>query len=275
MKTFVGLALSFLVGSTFLFSQTLDTNTQNKSWKLKKLGISLGSDQDMIMGMDHAHFLNQIRGNAPQIYEGLTFEEGTYSSFQCENPQISLNLVFLPNPQKNMEVSFIAFGIWNRIDAANYYNGVNSWDTSDPGFAHLSFDSSSDAVGLQSSIDFFYPVGNWLRLYAGGGTALEYSFNRDLNITGQNVFATPEGTLSFGSNTSTSNAYMPDYAFYELRNSLNQRVFAQVGLSFIWFKRVETGVTFRGGFGYRAIHSAPLTFTRLQSFSLNANWLLK
>ena len=188
MKTFVGLAICFLIGSSCLIAQNLGKESPGKKWKLKKIGVSVGTDQDMIQGMDHEHFLNQIKGDAPLLYEGLSFEEGTFSSFQCENPQITLNLVFQPNSQKNMEVSFAAFGVWNRIDAASYSNGGYSWDTSDPNYAYLNFNSYSDAAGLQSSIDFFHPIGNWLRLYAGGGTALEFSFNRDLDIYGQNVF---------------------------------------------------------------------------------------
>ncbi len=276
MKTCISVFLCLFLASFSLFAQQLNPSSSLGKWKITKFGVSAGTDRDMVQGMDPEHFVQQIQGEAPTLYDDLTFDGSFSDSYICENPTIRLNLTFLPNPEKNFEVNFAAFGVWDRIDEAVYYTGDSPWSYNAEG-PYLRFSSISNAVGLEGTASFFKPIGNWMRLYVGGGTQLEYSFNRDMYIEGRNVILSEENVvLASNDNNAFGNfeSLEAEYGNYQLRNSFNQRLYAQVGLSFIWFRRLETGISMRGGFGYRAVSDAPVGLTRLESVSLNANWML-
>jgi len=48
----------------------------------------------------------------------------------------------------------------------------------------------------------------------------------------------------------------------------------QAGTGFVLFKRLELGIDYRGGFGYKAIFNGPIKGTKLHSIGATAKWIL-
>ena len=65
------------------------------------------------------------------------------------------------------------------------------------------------------------------------------------------------------------------YDIYEAKDAFHQRGFLQAGVGILFLKRLELGMEYRGGFGYKVLLFGTPKITRLQSFGLTAKWVLK
>ena len=60
-----------------------------------------------------------------------------------------------------------------------------------------------------------------------------------------------------------------------LEHQLNQRIFGQIGLGIIIFKRVELGIDLKQGYGYRADFGSSIDGTHIVATNLNLRYILK
>ena len=243
------------------------------TWKIKRVSISAGSDLDMLHGMDYQYFLDGVRGPLNNDYSGLPLEEQYVSGMTCENPHLRISLHILPPGMKNTELQVSLLGIAGRIDAITYATPDTDW--SNPEYQSATFDVTTNEIALEASLLKRLPVGKGLNFYAGGGTNLGATFGNSLSIWGQNLSLNND-QLGFREGTEDE---FPEVRYinehYDYNSGISQRLFAQAGFGFIILKRLELGMDFRYGIGYRKIANSALKSTNLHSVGLRASWVLK
>ena len=278
MKTsFFSVMLLFCTFS--LFSQG---NLISDKWKVKSAGISLGSDQDMLMGMDHGYFVSIMKGQSEYDYSNLDMDRAQVGSMICENPHIRLNLTLLVPGMKNTELNLALVGIAGRIDYVNYITEGLDWNDWDhPDFKTLTFDLTSDEIDLELGFLKRLAVGKGLNFYGGLGTNLGVTLKSRLSVSGYNIPVQDNSLLGITSIPETVEAEIASmeqqyvHERQQAKTAFSQRLFAQVGLSFAILSRFELGLEYRRGFGYRAVGGAPVKATNLQSVGLTSRWILR
>jgi hypothetical protein len=94
-----------------------------------------------------------------------------------------------------------------------------------------------------------------LNFHAGLGTNLGYSHKGKVHVKG----------LLLDDSGSDSPASGQEFDLtYNQRESINQRLFLQAGMSVKFLRRMEFGLEFRKGLGYRATLDGPTRFTILK-----------
>ena len=265
MKPFVCFVAALLI-SPFLFAQSSPSPT----WKIKKFGISMGEDMDMLRNMDQAYFLDMVAGEGIPSYSGYTASyQDVYSSI-CENPHLRAELVLEPARWKNTEVKIGILGVFDRIDAMSFQKTSEEGTSTD----YVNFSAVGHEVGLELSLQKYVQFLNAFRLYGGAGSHIAYSFGNTLSIS-QSSYQTVEDLSFWESEFDPEVGYEDSYEYYDLKNGIHQRLFLQGGASVTIFKRVEWGLVYRMGFGYRQPLGSSMQFTKLQSASMMLNYVLK
>lgn len=254
-----------------------------KNLKLKRVGINLGAEKDLITGniMSHNYF-NSLVDHQSLNADFERFVDTNFSKYSgvCENPHIRINLAYeLPKANRELNLSFI--GVFNRIDGV-YYDRQNNSN----GYEYLSYDMYSNEFALEASYVFkkeLNLVQNifGLNLYGLVGTNLGYQFNNVVTVNGTEEIRDRQ----FGARINATEIVNNDEFFieetdyfnnsYRASNAINQRAFAGVGFGLLFFNRVELGMNGRFGYGYRFHFSNDFTYTNLQSFDFTAKWVLK
>lgn len=268
--------ITFCLFALFSFSLYSQGNLVAPKWTIKKFGISLGFDRDMLRGMDHTYFLSTARGETNFNYENLNLKKDFMGSMACENPHIRLNLTLLPPAMRNTELNLALVGIFNRIDYISYESPDKDW--SDPGYQYLSFDANTNEIDLEASLLKRMPLGRSGNFYLGGGTNLGVSFAGNLYVSGNNVTIENDNVIGLRNDVDPSEDYYDMEYFhdqFDIKTGFSQRVFAQAGISFTVLRRFELGVDYRHGLGYRAHGGTPLKMTELQSIGASMRWVLR
>ena len=245
------------------------------SWQIKKAGIHLGMDMDMLsQGLNHEYFFSMSKDKPNNDFTSMSFDDGSMYSMVCENPNIRLEMSLVSPYFKNTEWRFALNTIINRIDAISYYNS-DGYGNSD----YLSFNSYGNELSLESVLLKSIPFMKVFEIHGGVGTNIGFSFGNSLSVYGSSSDYTADqvnfNNLNEISNTVSNSNYDYFSEYYNLSNGINQRAFLQAGASVTVFNRIEMGIDVRGGLGYRGNFGAPVAFTMLKALSLSAKYVLK
>lgn len=248
------------------------------NWKIKKVGVNLGMDMDMLTNISEDYFLGLVSG-APN-YDYSEFEFNTENVYQevCENPNIRMEMTLVSPDFKGVEWRFGANAIINRIDAITYTNHDGYYNFTNS--QYLNFNSYGHEVSLESTVlksySFLYDI---FRIHGGIGTNVGYAFGNSLDIYGSGVTHTASninyGNIDEVNNTVSSPSYQHYYDYYNLPNGINQRIFLQLGGTVSIMDRLDLGLDIRRGIGYRGVFGAPLAFTMLNAFNFSLRYDLK
>ncbi len=241
-------------------------------WKVKRIGVTLGQDQDMINDLSHTYLMNTVRGFPNAQYENIPFAKSDLYSMTCENPNLRVELALLPPRMRNTELRVALSGMFNRIDAVNYqaYNP-------DGGSSTLNFRSHTNEIAAEAVLLKRASLWNTFNFYGGVGTNLGTSFAGNVRVSGSNLVMNEEGDFGASDDAYTNNGYQnytSFYDYYEVKNGLHQRAFLQGGFSIVFLRRLEIGLEARYGIGYRLIGGQAVG-TNLVAAGFTAKWILK
>lgn len=273
MKNVLTVALATLL-TCALSAQNLATPTK---WKLRKIGVSFGTDLDMIQGLDYAYLIQTGKGNSTSIYNNVSFGDQQYYAAVCENPNIRITAVLDVPRLKNTELEFSLNTIFNRFDGIYYYAEDSRVVQETGGFQYLSVNSVTNEVGLESIFTKRLNLFNFLNLYGGLGANIGYSFDGEMQISGHEYRQSVDQNVDRSLKDVTTGTIYSDaiYESYDAKDAFHQRLIYKLGFGIVFCKRLELGLDYRGGWGYRAVFGAPTKNTRLESVALSAKWILK
>ncbi len=226
---------------------------QAQSWSAARLGISVGGDIEVPYLLDHKYLLSTASGVDFDASE-LPFSEGELVSMACDNSTLRLSLSFIPAGKQKTEFQFSLLSIDARIDKVRY-------EMDEGQFAEVS--AVNKEIALEGVYLFREQVSKTFSFHGGIGTNMGYSHSGEVSVKGY--------FLSEAITDNPSSAEDIDLTFRQ-KDSFNQRIFLQGGMGIRFLKRMEFGLNFRRGIGYRASFGGPVKFTTLKrsiSFSLN------
>ena len=259
--------------STGLFSQNFSIPS---IWKIKKFNVSFGFDTDMIKNLEYEYMLKTGVGVDESKYAGLDFAPEDMYGGVCENPNIRLGVTMGVPGLRNVDLNLGAMAVFNRYDGV-YYNTTNSFeDYLNSDYNYLSITSMNDEIALEASIDKSVNFLRFFNLYGGLGTNIGYSYRGELQINGNIDERSVDPNLARENSDIVMGNTFHDYEYetFDLKDGLHQRVFGHLGVSGVILKRLEIGLDYRHGVGYRKVFDGPTKTTRLNSIGLSFNWLL-
>lgn len=264
--------LSLLFLSVFIFSVQAQSFI-GKQWNLKRVGVHMGQDQDMLSVMDYGYFLGSLRNEPGFDFSDIgATEQHTYSML-CENPHLRLNASFQHATYRDLELGLSLVGIFNRIDEVVYATpGTNYWDDDRQ---QLSFTQYGHEIAIEPTLSYRRQRGAWA-LTGVLGTNLGYHFGNWLNIEGRNITIC-ENTVGFREGIDEPDCETIDYLYESgaQRNGFSGRVFAEIQGSFTIARRFEMGMMLRRGIGFRTVNQAPTVGTNLHSGGVFMRWTLR
>ncbi|MEO1517663.1 MAG: hypothetical protein AAFV95_21745 [Bacteroidota bacterium] len=265
MKSFFLLLLSGCLFSIGLNAQS----QQGSSWKVKSIGLSLSSTLEMPMNMNSGTFFGMKGEEVPQVIN-QNFGSAELVSMTCDNGELRASISLQPPGSDDTEVQFTLVNIIDRMDKMVF----EAEDAGEDNF--LTMESLSDEVAFEIGLIKSHKVTNWFRLYAGGSLNSGISYNHRLCIEGQIPMSdiSAEGTeqLNFSDNPTQQESYFQ--SCNTVSNGLNQRLFLQGGMGILFFKRVETGLTYRKGIGYRSNFDGEFYGVTQQSLNISIRWMI-
>jgi len=232
--------------------------------KIKKVGISLGQDWDMLPGLSKDMLLSKTDGSMADALSPLFDLDDSYQySGTCENPNIRASLVLEPQRWSNVELHTSGVFIFNRIDA------IYMSDSDDEGYSYADIEMRSNEIGLEGVLLKRVPVFGWdaLNLYGGVGTNAGYQF-------GNRLYAKASET-EYDVVRPTGDRYTEEIHESSIKNGISARVFGQAGIGVTFFGRVELGLEGRYGAGFRHYSGTDTDFSNLHSIALNLKYVLK
>ncbi|MEL6659992.1 MAG: hypothetical protein AAFP77_18475 [Bacteroidota bacterium] len=266
-KTF----LSLLICASFLTTQA--QSILGQQWQLKRVGLHIGQDQDMLSVMDYDYFLGSLRTAPGFDFSNIgATEQHTYSML-CENPHLRLNASFQHANLRQVELGLSLVGIFNRIDEVVYATpGSDPWSADRQ---ELSFTQYGSEIAIEPTLSYRLQNGAWALTGVLGGNA-GYHFGNYLNVNGYNLTIC-ENTVSFREGVDEPDCETLDYLYEsgDQRNGFSGRMFAEVQASFTIARRFEMGLMMRRGLGFRTVNGGPTVGTNLHSGGVFMKWVLR
>jgi len=257
--------------STLLSAQSTGVPTK---FKLKKIGITFGIEEDMINGLDYNYLVATAKGNPGAELAGMDFSQDYFSGGVCENPHIRITAALEVPGMRNTELNVALLGIFNRLDGS-FYESNGQMENE---FEYVGVSSIGNEIALESSLVKRKTFKKFLNVYGGGGINLGYNFGGNLfangmrqNTVDQNT-SRPLGDIVNGEFPTDENYFNESY---QLKDGISNRAFLQAGVGFVLFRRFEIGLDFRYGIGYRATFDAPTKRTNLNSLAISTRWVFK
>ncbi len=271
MKNVLLVLLAILISSPSFSQQIILFN----KWKVRSFSVTFGADEDRIKNLDYTYMLKTAKGVNESGFEDLNFAPEHLFSMACENPNIRLTASLDVPGLKNTELDFSVYGIVDRYDYVSYHTRNSDHDWLNDEYEYLSFNSTQNELGLESTIKKRVNL-NFINLYGGLGTNLGYAFGGKMTIDG-NAEQTASQNADRNLNDIVGGNYYQDYYYdeFKVRDGIQQRIYGQIGVGFIFFKRLELGIDYRRGFGYRAHFGAPVVEVDLHALSTTIRWHLK
>ncbi|NNE30080.1 MAG: hypothetical protein HKN16_10600 [Saprospiraceae bacterium] len=260
----------FLVAFCSLAALGHAQETQGKMF-IKKIGLSTGFDQDRINNMDPDFFLGTARGIEGSEFDASDFAPGTLYGGVCENPYLRayVTLGFPNKPNTFLDLALVS--VFNRYDALYYSRNDAEF------FEYQSLNSWGDELMLEGTLNRQVNVANWLKLYGGVGANTGITYDGEMHISGHESLSSVDENIDRTSNDIFNGRINSDYMYetYDTRSAFSQRLFAELGLGIVWFKRVETGFFLKRGIGYRNYIGYGTRRINLLSSGLRVNWIFK
>ncbi len=259
-----------LLLSTFFISFQLSSQSlwYLGKFKVQKIGVSLGADQDRIHNMDSAYFMDQLEANQKIGFQDIDIDNYYLEGGICENPHARLSMTLAVPKVSKLEWTNSLVLMAGRIDGVSY-EGKNDLGDSQ----YLTMRQTQDEIALESTMIYRHDLG-MMKLYGGAGTNLGVTFNNRINISATNVSLFDFDGREF--NDSPLDWSSPRFnQIFNTKQNVNQRIFLQGGMAIVLFKRLEMGMDVRYGIGYRAAKNADIRRTNLVSTGFTAKWVLK
>jgi len=241
------------------------------SFTVKKIDVRLGYETDMVNGLDYSYFVNQMPIEHQGLFSSADFNPTTLYGGICENPSLELGLTLIHDNLPNFEWRNSLAYKQDRVDAVTYYSN-DFFDS-----RYVNFDSRHDEYTLESSLVYKLPIFSFFNLYGGIGTNIGLVpqsetcvfASLDFNVDG----------LGYQNIEEVNQTVMADnYPFYgdcyETGAQLNQRVFLQAGAGLKFFNKIEVGMDFKYGHGYRADFKNDVIGTNIISSNLTLRYIL-
>lgn len=247
MKRILPLVLTMAVVAQLAIAQQSATAP---GWEVARFGIAAGGDIDMPHRLDHNYLLSTGR-DVGFDNSNLPFSKGEMTKMNCDNGTFRIGLSVSPFRSPNTEIQFSLLDISGRIDMVHYEMGTK-------GGADYQWLEVS-AENKETAVEVVYlkrdQATKSLNFYGGLGTSVGYSHSGKVNVKG---FLLDDGIAD---NPLAGQKF--DYT-YDQREGINQRLFLQAGMGIRFLKKMEFGLEFRKGLGYRASFGGPTHFTILK-----------
>ncbi len=255
---------SLLLVTLFAFACTFQANAQ---MKVKKFGISIGQDWDMLPGLSTDMLLQKTDTRTAEVIQPFLNSASYYqSSMFCENNNFRLSLVFEPQRWKNVELHTSGVFLFDRRDGVYFYNRDDNGDYSNLNFTLHGSEIDLETVLLRRVPVFGFLNKQFLNLYGGIGSNVGYQFGNYMSIDSYRTIQPDRETGDWESE------YFYDYD--NVNDGVSARVFAQAGLGVTFFRRIELGFEFRYGAGFRHYFATDTDFTNLHSTAFNLKYVL-
>lgn len=241
-------------------------------WKISKIGIAHGNEQDMIKGLDYKFFAEQVPEDVDWYLRDASFASSDYYSSVCENPELTLSMT-LSNPRfEKWEWRNDLRYKYNRVDYISYYSQPNDFGGGRGNY--VSFDGRHNELALESSIGRVMTIVNGLNLTPSIGGNVGYTGKNTLCVT--EVVDIDASDLKDGADglVAIPDSYTPIDECFDTGSVMNYRVFLELKGSLVVKKRAELFLSVRKGLGYRVGngHSAA---TQGNMVNIGFNWMLK
>jgi hypothetical protein len=210
------------------------------------VSISGGGDIEMPFGLDHS-YLSRTAENSDIDVSHLPFDEGKLTRMDCDNGTSRLTFAISPKGSSTTEFQFSLLAIDGRIDMVRYNLPEEN--------QYLEVSAENEEVALEGVFLKKDQVNRTFVFYYGAGTNIGYSHAGKVTV---------KGYLSDMQLTDDPNVAQEIEYIFDQKDGLNQRIFAQAGMGIRFLKRMEFGLNFRKGFGYRASFGGPFRMTRLK-----------
>ncbi len=226
----------------------LETTAPN--WQVARFGIAAGGDIDMPHRLDHQYLLRTGR-DVDFDHSDLPFSKGEMTRMNCDNGTFRIGLSFSPLRSPGTEVQVSLLDISGRIDMVHYELGTK-------GAADYQW-LEVNAENKETAVEVVYlkrdQATKVLSFHAGLGTNIGYSHSGKVHVKG---FLLDDAVAD---NPATGQEFDLTYNQWE---GINQRLFLQAGMGIRFLKKMEFGLEFRKGLGYRASFGGPTHFTILK-----------
>jgi len=230
----------FLLTALFAFAFTFQADAQ---MKVKKFGVSIGTDWDMLPGLSTDMLLKKTDSRTAQDIQPFLNSANFYqSSGFCENQNFRLSLVLEPQRWKNVELHTSGVFIFDRMDGVHFYDDDGN-TTSNLNFTLHGSEIDVEAVLLKRVPVFGFLDKKFLNLYGGIGSNLGYQYGNYMTV-GSHISTWPDRDSGDWENEFK-------YTYDNINDGVSARVFAQVGVGLTLFRRVELGFEARYGAGLR------------------------
>ena len=261
-----------LLVALFAFTFSFQADAQ---MKIKKFGISIGQDWDMLPGLSKETLMAKADGRlTDELSPFFNLENSSQYSASCDNPNFRLSLVLEPQGLSNVEFHTSAVFIFKRIDAVHLY------DNDDSGYSNLSLSLHGNEIGTEAVLIKKVPVLGFmnlkfLNLYGGVGANAGYQFGNYISGSASDVaYVQEEGQTPRGAWRDAWNNGDHIYDYTTVNDGISTRVFAQAGFGITFFRRVELGFEGRYGAGLRHYFGTDTDFTNLHSVAFNMKYVL-
>jgi len=237
-------------------------------FKIKKFHVSFGEDNDMINNMSYEYFVNQIPADRDFPLRDRQFSDSDFNSGHCENPNLTIGLTLEHPALRNIQWRNSLSIMSDRSDGVSYYEPDNS-GTGD----YVNFFGGHSEYGIESAVLYKLQLLPAINLYGGLGTNMGVSSGD--YICYDATYRIPESLIEgAGSDAGVVEGYDTQFGCIDTNSQFNQRLFAEFGIGMTILKRVEIGVNFKNGIGYRAGNGA-LAGTQLNAFNISLAYVLK
>ncbi len=237
----------------------------------KKIVAGIGYETDMVNNLSYNYFRKQLPQAERDALAGADLSPETLYTGVCENPSFNLGLGLTHPKLRNIEwYNTLAYKP-TRVDAVTYRN------TSNYSGDYLSFNGTHNELNLETALLYKLSILNFLNIYGGVGANAGFTFNNQTCIF-SSVDLTADD-ISFRNNseineTLSSNNHEGYYNCINTGVEWNHRAFLQLGSSLQFFNKIELGLDFKFGVGYRANLPDSFTGTRLTSTNLTLKYIL-
>lgn len=226
------------------------SNITAQQWQPARFGVALGGDIDMPHHLGQAYLLSTAK-EVDFDNSNLPFVHGDMTRMNCDNGTFRMGLSVSPLRSPSTELQFSVLDISGRIDMVRYELGTEG----EPGYQWLEVNAENKETAVEAVFLKRDQATKALNFHAGLGTNIGLSHKGKVHVKGflldDNVSDDPASGQAFD-------------LTYEQKQSINQRLFLQAGMSVTFLRRMEFGLEFRKGLGYRASLDGPTRFTLLK-----------
>jgi len=239
-----------LLASTIAGNSFAQAVATAPKWEMARFGIAAGGDIDMPLGLDKEYLLGTAKG-VDFDNTNLPFSKGDLTRMNCDNGTFRIGASFLPirSPKSELQVSLLS--IAGRIDMVHYELGEKGRSN----YQSLEVNAENKETALEVVYLARQQTGKSWNWYGGFGTNIGISHAGKVKVKGRIADDVVSDDPSLGEEFNLT---------YTQRESLNQRLFLQAGIGLRFLRKLEFGLEFRKGLGYRASFGGPTRLTYLK-----------